>query len=261
MQQLIFTDTHTHLYDEQFDHDREDMIKRALEAGITRMYLPNCDQDTITPMMSMAEKWPDHCFPMMGLHPCSVKEDFPEILAAMELLLEQRVFYAIGETGLDFYWDTRYAKEQVQAFEQQIGWAKAKALPIVIHTRNSLTEGIGILTKMQDGRLNGVFHCFSGTAEEAKRIIDLGFFVGIGGVATFKNSGLDLLLKEIDLKHILLETDAPYLAPVPYRGKRNESAYIPLIAQKVADIKAISVAAVASITTRNAQQLFEKSNN
>lgn len=258
MKDLIFTDTHAHLYDEQFDHDREDVIQRALNAGVTRMYLPNCDIDTIAPMMNMVKQWPGYCFPMIGLHPCSVKEDVKEALIAVEAYLVREAFFAIGEIGLDFYRDTRFAKEQVLAFEQQISWALNSRLPVVIHTRNAVNEGIAIVGRRQRGSLNGVFHCFSGNLEEAKKIIDLGFFLGIGGVATFKNSGLDLLLKEIDLEHIVLETDAPYLAPAPYRGKRNESAYIPLIAQKIADIKSIPIATVAAITTENARKLFEK---
>jgi TatD DNase family protein len=258
MKDLVFTDTHAHLYDAQFDRDREDIIQRCLDAGVTRIFLPNCDLDTIDPMMDMVKKWPGCCFPMMGLHPCSVKEDVKEVLTAMEVYLAEGSFFAIGEIGLDFYWDTRFVKEQVRAFEHQISWALSAELPIVVHTRNSIAEGIEVVTRMQQGSLSGVFHCFSGNLEEAKKIIDLGFSLGIGGVATFKKSGLDILLQEIDLKHIVLETDAPYLAPVPFRGKRNESAYIPLIAQKIADIKSISLETVAAITTGNARALFLK---
>jgi len=255
---MIFTDTHTHLYDGQFDTDREEVIARAISAGITKMYLPNCDLETVAPMMDMVRKWPSSCFPMMGLHPCYVKENYREVLDTLFALFEKHTFSAIGEIGLDFHWDTTYIREQTAAFTEQIRQALHKQLPIVIHTRKSLEAGIQIVSEMQNGRLRGVFHCFSGTPDDAKKITEMGFYIGVGGVATFKNSGLDAVIKETDLQHILLETDAPYLAPVPYRGKRNESAYIPLIAQKIADIKGIPVAAVAEQTTANARELFEQ---
>lgn len=255
---MTFIDSHTHLFDTQFDEDRQVMIQRAIDAGVERMYLPNIDVATVKPMLSMVQKWPNHCFPMLGLHPCSVKADFQSELNKLQQLLPQYSFSAIGEIGLDFYWDTTFKEQQLKAFEIQIDWALTADLPIVIHTRNSIKEGIEMAASRQNGNLKGVFHCFNGTVEEAKYIVNLGFYLGIGGVATFKNGGLAPVLKEIDLSHILLETDAPYLSPVPFRGKRNESAYLPLIAQKIADIKEVMLEKVAAQTTENALKLFTK---
>lgn len=255
---MTFIDSHTHLFDISFNHDREAMLDRALEAGVTRMYLPNIDAETTESLFTVTSKWPEICFPMLGLHPCSVKEDYQEQLESLRILADKHPVKAIGEIGLDFYWDLTFKEEQIAAFRQQIDWALGMDLPIAIHTRNSIPEGIQIVKEKQKGHLTGVFHCFSGTLEQAQQIIDLGFYLGIGGVATFKNGGLEPLLKQLDLSRILLETDAPYLAPVPYRGKRNESAYIPLIAQKIAAIKEISIEEVAEKTTDNALKLFEK---
>lgn len=231
-------------------------MQRAIESGVEKMYLPNIDTETVAPMLAMKRQWPENCFPMLGLHPCSVKENFQEELTALYAWFEKEEFVAVGEIGLDFYWDKTFEKQQQEAFETQIGWALSKNLPIVIHTRNSLKEGIETIRKMQNGNLKGVFHCFSGSPEEAEQIIDMGFYIGIGGVATFKNGGLDPVLQSVGLEHILLETDAPYLAPVPYRGKRNESANIPLIAQKISDVKAIRIEDVATTTTQNTYKLF-----
>lgn len=253
---MKFVDSHTHLFAEEFDKDRDAIIARALAAGVDKMYLPNIDVDTVPGMLQMAEKWPANCFPMIGLHPCSVKADFQSQLDKLAAYFQQQHFWAIGEVGLDFYWDTTFKQEQVLAFGQQIDWAITKDLPVVIHTRNSIDEGIALIEKKQNGALRGVFHCFSGSIEQAQKIIALGFYIGIGGVATFKNGGLAPVLKEIDLKHVLLETDSPYLAPVPHRGKRNESSYIPIIAQKIADIKEIAIERVAEMTTQNAADLF-----
>lgn len=253
----MFIDSHAHLYDEQFDNDRSLMIQKAIDNGVEKMLLPNCDLSTMKPMLEIAKQWPSNCFPMLGLHPCYVKEDFVTVLFELEKCLEQEQFCAIGEIGLDYHWDLDYVAEQKQAFEIQIDWALNKDLPIVIHTRKSITDGIELVKKKQNGNLTGVFHCFGGTIEEAKEITDLGFYLGIGGVATFKNGGLIELLQEIDLKHLLLETDAPYLAPVPLRGKRNESAYIPIIAQKIADIKTCSLQEVEQQTSINTINLFK----
>lgn len=253
---MIFVDSHTHLFDTQFDQDRTAMMQRAIASGVEKMYLPNIDTETVAPMLAMKRQWPENCFPMLGLHPCSVKENFQEELTALYAWFEKEEFVAVGEIGLDFYWDKTFEKQQQEAFETQIGWALSKNLPIVIHTRNSLKEGIETIRKMQNGNLKGVFHCFSGSPEEAEQIIDMGFYIGIGGVATFKNGGLDPVLQSVGLEHILLETDAPYLAPVPYRGKRNESANIPLIAQKISDVKAIRIEDVATTTTQNTYKLF-----
>lgn len=254
--QYLFTDTHTHLYDEQFDRDREEIIQKSLAAGVTKMYLPNCDQSTIGPMMDMVQQWPEHCFPMMGLHPCYVKEDYQQELSIVAAWLEKERFAAVGEIGLDYHWDTTFVAQQKEAFNIQMDWALQYKLPIVIHTRESMQDGIDLVRQKQDGNLKGVFHCFGGTVEEAKQIIDLGFYIGIGGVVTFKKSNLDEVLQAVPMENIVLETDAPYLAPVPYRGKRNESSYIPLIAEKIADIRQCSVAVVAAATTKNAAKLF-----
>jgi TatD DNase family protein len=253
---FLFTDTHTHLYDEQFDQDRAQIIQRSLDAGVHKMYLPNCDSSTIASMMQMAGQWPQHCFPMMGVHPCYIKENYKEELAIAAGWLQKEQFAAVGEIGLDYYWDTTFVAEQKEAFNIQMDWALQYQLPIVIHTRESMEDGIQMVKAKQKGGLKGIFHCFGGSAEEARQIIDLGFYLGIGGVATFKKSSLPEVLKDISLDHIVLETDAPYLAPVPYRGKRNESAYIPLIGTKIAEIKNCSVEEVAAITTKNAERIF-----
>lgn len=255
---MIFTDTHTHIYDGQFADDEADVIQRAIEEGVTKMYMPNCDSTTIDPMMQMAERYPEHCLPMMGLHPCYVKENYKEELDIVEQQLKENKFTAVGEIGLDYYWDKTFVTQQKEAFEQQIDWALQYNLPIVIHTRESLQDGIDIVRSKQNGKLTGIFHCFGGTEDEAKQIIDIGFQLGIGGVVTFKNSNLSESLKNVDLSHIVLETDAPYLAPTPYRGKRNECSYIPLIAEKLAEIKSVSIEEVARITTANAAELFQR---
>jgi TatD DNase family protein len=252
----IFIDTHTHLYDEQFDADRADIIDKAIAAGVTKMFLPNCDRTTIEPMMAMVDKWPQHCFPMMGVHPCYIKENHKEELKLAESWLSKFNFSAIGEIGLDYYWDKTFINEQKEAFNLQMDWALQLRLPIVIHTRESLQDGIAMVKAKQNGHLKGIFHCFGGNMEEAKQIIDLGFYLGICGVATFKKSTLPEVLEHIPLEHLVIETDAPYLAPMPYRGKRNESSYIPLIGTKIAEIKKCSVAEVARITTRNAESIF-----
>jgi len=252
----MFIDTHTHLYDAQFDEDRPEMIARALAAGVERMYLPNCDSGTLAAMQQLCAAFPDHCFPMMGLHPCSVKEDYKKELELVQHELKTGKYVGVGEVGLDYHWDTTFVAEQQEAFRLQIDWAIALNLPIVIHTRKSLEDGIAIVREKQQGNLKGIFHCFGGTVEEAKAIIELGLYIGIGGVLTFKNTDLAKTLSEIDLQHIVLETDAPYLAPVPYRGKRNESAYIPLIAHKLAEIKNCPVETVAAITSENARKIF-----
>lgn len=253
---LNFIDTHTHLYDKRFDDDREAAIQRCLDAGVSRLYLPNCDESTIAPMMAMAARWPEHCFPMMGIHPCYIGENYKQELAVAEAWLQKEKFAAIGEIGLDYYWDKTFVSQQKEAFDIQMDWAKTLGLPIVIHTRDSMQDGIERVKARQDGRLRGIFHCFGGSLPEAQQIIDLGFHLGIGGVATFKKSGLDEVLQHIGLEHIVLETDAPYLAPVPHRGKRNESSYIPLIGTKIAEIKNCSVAEVAEATTQNARAIF-----
>lgn len=257
---MILTDTHTHLYLKEFDADRDLVIQKAIESNIKRFFLPNIDSSTISDLIALVEKYPENCFAMMGLHPCSVKENYREELEIIEkLILEKRkLFYAVGEIGIDLYWDKTFLKEQQHAFNYQISIAKQQNLPIVIHSRNSFEEVYSIVKDSQDGNLRGVFHCFSGNKAQAIKIIELkGFKLGIGGVVTFKNSGLDEVVKNIDMKHIILETDSPYLAPVPYRGKRNESVYLYLILKKIAELKGMSVEEVAEVTTNNSIELFD----
>lgn len=252
----MFIDTHTHLYSEEFNVDRNDMITRAIASGVVRFYLPNVDSGSIDGMLALEKDFPNVCLPMMGLHPCSVKENYESELEIVHSCLKERRFVAIGEIGLDLYWDKTFAKEQEIALKKQIDWALEFNYSIVIHCRNAFDEIYSILSSYEK-LPKAIFHCFSGNTEQAHKIIELGnFMLGIGGVVTFKNSGLDKVVEEIDLKHLVLETDAPYLAPMPYRGKRNESAYILLIAKKIAEIKNCSVEDVAKITTQNAQFIF-----
>jgi TatD DNase family protein len=252
---MIFIDTHTHLYDEQLLSDHH-QISRATAAGVNKMYMPNCDSGTITPMLLLADKYPQHCIPMMGLHPCYVKDNYQQELDTVSDWLAKRSFAAVGEIGLDFYWDMTYKQQQILAFEYQIDMALQYQLPIVIHSRESTPDCIDIVSNKQNGNLKGIFHCFSGSAKEAEAIVGLGFYLGIGGVITYKKSTLSDILKTVSLSNIVLETDAPYLAPVPYRGKRNESSYIPHIAAKVAEVYGVSVAVVAKTTTENAVKVF-----
>lgn len=250
-------DTHTHLYAEQFDTDREEMIRRAQEMGVTRFFLPNIDRASIPGMLTLEEAYPGVCFPMMGLHPCSVKENYLEELAIVKEWLDKRHFVAVGEIGIDLYWDKTFVEEQKDAFLTQIGWAQERNIPIVIHSREATDIIIELLEGLPKDSVKGIFHCFGGNLEQARRIIDLGFYLGIGGVLTFKKAGLDKTLSSINLEHIVLETDAPYLAPTPYRGKRNESAYIYKVAQKLAEVKGVSLEDVAAITSRNALEVFQ----
>ena len=257
--QLI--DTHAHIYDPQFNDDRDDMLRRAQTQQISQIWMPNCARETVSGLMALADQYPDRCLPMMGLHPAYVNETFEEELAAAEDLLNRHAFMAVGEIGLDFYWDMTFVDQQFIAFETQLRWASEQKLPVSMHTRsghdrNAFAEAADLIEKLALPDLTGIFHCFVGTLDEAKRAIDLGFKLGIGGVSTFKNGGLDKVLPHISLEHIVLETDAPYLAPVPHRGKRNESAYIRLIAQRVADLKQISIDDVARHTTANALSLL-----
>lgn len=249
-------DTHCHIYSDEFDPDRAVMLARAQDEGITKMLMPAIDSSTYEQMLELENEFPQSCRSMMGLHPCSVKEGHKDELRIGAQWLEKRPFVAIGETGLDFYWDLTFTKEQYHSFQSQVEWALQYDVPIVIHSRNSLNECIDVINKNQKGNLRGVFHCFSGSLEQAKQIIDLNFHLGIGGVLTFKKSGLDTLIEQIDLTHVLLETDAPYLAPVPFRGKRNECSYIRYIAQKLSEVKQMPIDDIAKITTANAEKLF-----
>lgn len=254
---MYFIDTHAHLYAEQFDEDREEMMQRAFDQGVHQIFLPNIDRHSIESMLALEAAYPDQCFPMIGLHPCYVKENYEEELAIMKDWLERRDFCAIGEIGMDLYWDKTFSAEQEKAFYIQCEWAMDRAIPIVIHSRDATQPIIEMIKSINDVRLFGIFHCFGGSLEEANQIIDLGFLLGIGGVVTFKKAGLAETLANIDVEHLVLETDAPYLSPKPFRGKRNESSYIPIIASKVAQVKGISVDQVAETTTQNALQLFK----
>ena len=253
---MIFTDTHTHLYLEEFDQDRREVIEKATGAGVRYMLLPNIDSTSISTMLALADEFPANCFPMMGLHPTSVKENFREELAIVENQLKNRRFYGIGECGIDLYWDKTFAKEQEVVFRHHIELALSYNLPLIVHIRESFNEVIRILRDANKPDLRGIFHCFSGSPEQAKQAAGLGFSLGLGGVITFKNNKMQETLKHVGMEHLVLETDAPFLAPMPYRGKRNDPSYIPLIAEKVAEIKGISVEEVARATTENARKLF-----
>lgn len=249
-------DTHAHIYLDDFGNDIEEVITRAREQGIDRIIMPAIDSATHTAMLKLGEAYPDNCISMMGLHPCSVKENYLQELKIVEDHLSKRKFVAVGEIGLDFYWDISFKDNQYDAFIRQIQWALQYDIPIAIHSRNATDECIEVVKEHQNGKLKGVFHCFSGTLEQAQEIIEAGFFLGIGGVLTYKNAGLDNVIKEIDPAHIVLETDSPYLTPVPFRGKRNESSYLTYVLQKLADTRETSVDAIAAITTQNAEKLF-----
>jgi TatD DNase family protein len=249
-------DTHCHLYLEEFADDIDAIIQRATNEGVEKFYLPAIDSNTLPALLNLEKQFPGKCIAMTGLHPCSVKGNHMEELKIVEDSLSKRDFAAIGEIGLDFYWDRSFEKEQYSAFHQQIEWAMHYDLPVVIHSRDSMKETIKVVGGQQRGKLKGIFHCFTGGYESAKEIIELGFFLGVGGVITYKNAGLAEVLKNIDLRHIVLETDAPYLSPVPFRGKRNESAYLKYIAAKLAAIKEVSGDELARITTENAAKIF-----
>jgi len=254
---MILTDTHAHLYLGAFNNDRDLAINRAIGEGIRYMLLPNINSESIGGMLGLCEKYPENIFPMMGLHPTDVKENYIEELAVVESWLTKRKFYAIGEIGIDLYWDKTFFEAQKIALKAQIALAKAHQLPVVLHSRNSFDEIFEVITGEIDGNLTGVFHCFTGNLTQAEKIIGWGFKLGIGGVLTFKNSGLDKVVENIALENIILETDAPFLAPNPHRGKRNESSYLRLVAEKLAEIKNMDVAEVAAITTKNAVDLFQ----
>lgn len=254
---MILTDTHTHLYSKEFDTDRIALIESAINSGITRFFLPNVDSDSIPGMFQIEKKFPANCFAMMGLHPCSVGEKYQQELMVVEHWLSKRKFIAIGEIGIDLYWDKTFFEQQQVAFRKQIQLAKKYNLPYVIHSRNSFNEVMEIANEFKDDSIKAIFHCFSGSVEQAEQVIKAGNFkLGIGGVVTFKNSGLDKVVEAIDLKHLVLETDAPYLAPLPHRGKRNQPDYLLLVAQKIAEIKNSSVEEVAAVTTQNSVDVF-----
>ncbi len=252
-------DTHAHIYSEEFDMDRDEMLRQCEEAEVRKIYMPNIDHTSIDGMLELEQQYPDRCIPMMGLHPCYVKKDFEKELYRIEEWLAKRKFVAIGEVGTDLYWDKSFWPQQQEAFRIQVGWAKKYKVPIVIHCRESIDETIELLTPLIDKNLTGVFHCFTGTLEQSVKIMEMGFYLGVGGVVTFKNGGVDKILPEIPMESIVLETDSPYLAPTPHRGKRNSPAYIPLVAARVAELKKITVEELQQVTTQNAHTLFKES--
>jgi len=251
-------DTHCHLYLPEFKEDIEAVLRRAEKEGVSKFYLPAIDSSVINDLLLMEEAYASKCFGMVGLHPCSVTANFQQEINIIEKLLSERSFAAIGEIGLDFYWSTTFTTQQYQVFEAQMHLAHQYNLPIVIHTRNAMQPTIDLVKPFAAKGVKGIFHCFGDNYETATQIIDMGFYLGIGGVLTYKKSGLDEVIKKIDLKHIVLETDAPYLTPVPFRGKRNESSYIKIIAEKLAVVKNVDLEEVATITTANAEKIFRK---
>lgn len=253
---MILTDTHTHLYSEEFDQDRNEMIRRALDAGVSRFFVPSIDSNYTQKMYALEKQFPENVFLMMGLHPTYVKENYLEELAHVETELAAKKFYAVGEIGIDLFWDKTFLKQQQHAFQYQIQLAKKYKLAINIHCRDAFDEVFEVLESEKAADLFGIFHCFTGDFAQAKRAIDLNMKLGIGGVATFKNGKIDQFLNEIDLKHIVLETDSPYLAPVPHRGKRNESSYTKLVAEKLAQIYQLPIEEIAQVTTRNSIEIF-----
>jgi len=253
---MILTDTHTHIYYEEDPIRQEQLLDRCFAAGVERLFLPNVNLASVAMIDRLVSRYPGNCFAMAGLHPCDVQEGYTQELNAIHETLAGRKIYAIGEIGIDLYWDKSTLPMQQEAFKVQISWAKAAGLPIVIHCREAFDEVFEVLETEKDERLRGIFHCFTGDVQQARRAIDLDFYLGIGGVVTYKKAGLDEVLKQVPIAHIVLETDSPYLAPVPFRGKPNESSYLIYIARKVADIYQLSLEEVAAITTANAQKIF-----
>lgn len=253
---MILTDTHTHLYYETDQHKRNALVQRCFDNKVARLFLPNVDSASIPMIADVVSEYPENCFPMLGLHPCDVKAGFKMELETIKQAVSSNKIVAIGEIGIDLYWDKTTLEIQREAFLIQIAWAKELNLPIVIHCRDAFDEVYDVLLSVQDEKLRGIFHCFSGTKEQADLMVNMGFFLGIGGVVTYKNSGLDKVVEQLDLKNIVLETDSPYLTPVPLRGKPNESSYLVYIAKKVAEIKGVSIEEVAEITTKNSTIIF-----
>lgn len=255
---MILADTHTHLYSKQFDHDRNEMVKRAIRAGVNYMLLPNIDHESFDSMWELCHAFPNNCFPMMGIHPCSVTENYAAYLLTVEQELSTGKYIAVGEIGLDFYWEKTFIPQQEDAFVKQCEWAIKYNLPVSIHSRNATYRCIELIKQHQLKNLTGIFHCFSGSAEEAKEIIKLGMYLGIGGVLTYKNSNLPETLSHFSPEYIVFETDAPYLPPVPHRGQRNESAHTRIIAHKMADTFHISLEKMAEISMTNVRKIFTK---
>ena len=252
---MTFIDSHAHIYDQQFDEDIQDVMERCQEAGVSSIYMPNIDHASVDAMLERELRYPTQCVAMMGLHPGSVKRDFERELYQVEAWMDKRPFAAVGEIGLDYYWDTTFKTQQQEALRIQLALAKKHKLPIVLHTRDSLDDVIALVEEQAEG-LRGVFHCFTGTVEEAQRITGLGFYLGLGGVATFKNARMGEVIPHLDRERVVLETDSPYLAPVPHRGRRNEPSYVPLIGKRVAEAWNVDLEEVARQTTENARRLF-----
>jgi TatD DNase family protein len=253
---MALIDTHAHIYAEEFDGELDHVLQRAKDAGVSHIFMPNIDSTSIDAMLKI-EANNDFCHAMMGLHPCYVKENYLAELAKIEQQLGMRKFWGIGEVGLDYYWDKTFVDEQQTAFERQIQWAIDLKIPVIIHSRDSLDQTIAAIEKFQKANLNGIFHCFNGSVDQAKKIVDVGFLLGVGGVVTYKNAGMDQVFPQISIENLVLETDAPYLSPVPYRGKRNEPSYIHEIAIKLAEIMNMDIAELADRTSANAQNLFK----
>ena len=253
---MILIDTHCHLYAEEFKEDADAVIARAKAQGVSKFYLPGIDSTEIAGMLALEQNYPGTCIAMMGLHPCYVKENYRQELEIVKDWLDKRPFAAVGEIGLDYYWDTSFKEQQQESFRLQMDWALEKGMPIVIHTRNAMQETIELVKPYAARGLKGIFHCFSGSNESAVQITQMGFLLGIGGVITYKNAGLGEVLANIELEHLVLETDAPYLTPVPFRGKRNESSYLTYILAKLSEVKQLPEAEIAAITTANAEKLF-----
>jgi TatD DNase family protein len=249
-------DTHCHIYLKEFEADLEAVMERAQDVGVDKFYLPAIDKSCTASMYALEQKYPDKCFAMAGLHPCSVKENYEEEIAHIKGQLQQRKFCGIGETGLDFYWDKTFIKQQYECLEIQIELALEYNIPLILHTRDALHETIEVIKKYKNTALTGIFHCFGGSLEQANDIIKTGFYMGIGGVLTYKNAGLAEVLKHVDMQYLVLETDAPYLTPVPFRGKRNESSYLKYVVEKLAEVKNMSIEEVERVTTENAEKIF-----
>ncbi len=252
----MLIDTHSHIYSTDFIHDLDEVVQRAYSNDVRKIVLPNIDSSSVKNLLNLVDTYPHICIPLMGLHPTSVNHDYQEELQVVEYWLKKRKFYGIGEIGIDLYWDKSFLDEQIHAFRFQLDLAKQYELPVVIHVRDSFDEVFQVLQEKADGNLTGVFHSFSGTIEQAQLVIEMGFKIGVNGIVTFKKSGLDQIIKQIDPQHLIVETDSPYLTPSPFRGKRNESSYLVYIAQKIADLHQMTVGDVAKITTENARKLF-----
>jgi TatD DNase family protein len=252
----MLIDTHSHIYSTDFIHDLDEVVQRAYSNDVRKIILPNIDSSSVKNLLNLVDTYPHICIPLMGLHPTSVNHDYQEELQVVEYWLKKRKFYGIGEIGIDLYWDKSFLEEQIHAFRFQLDLAKQYELPVVIHVRDSFDEVFQVLKEVADGKLTGVFHSFSGTIEQAQLVIEMGFKIGVNGIVTFKKSGLDQIIRQIDLQHLIVETDSPYLTPSPFRGKRNESSYLVYIAQKIADLHQMTVGDVAKITTENARKLF-----